>query len=727
MLAVLLYCSLGVVSLSAQGNQSASVADTATLRILVRTEEASISEATVIVNGASHTTDAEGLLLVAVPAGMVEIAATKEGFSRVTTSVRVTAGQEQRVVIELNPPPSLEEEVTVVASTRTERRIEDQAIRVEVVPQEEIDEKVFMTPGDISQMLTETNGLRAQVTSPSFGATNVRVQGLRGRYTQVLADGLPLYGQAGSINVLQIPPMDLGQVEVIKGVASALYGGSALGGVINLVSRRPQQDHQERELLVNRSSLGGTDTAVWLSERGNGKWGYTFLGGGHWQERNDIDRDGWTDVPSYQRAVARPRVSWDNGQGRSVFFTVGGMAEDREGGSMPGRSAPDGVPFPEDLATRRFDAGFVARFLTGAGRIVTIRSSGLGQWQRRQFGETTEHDLHHTWFVETAMTGVKGPHTWVLGAAFQRDLYRNDEFSGFDYTYAVPGVFAQDDYSPVGWITISASARVDIHNTFGTFLSPRISALLKSPSGWTMRLSSGTGFYAPTPFTEETEATGLSRLAPLGSLEPERGRSISMDLGWKRDEVEVTATVFRSVIDDALLLRETDAAAQRKPVEIINSTGPNRTTGSELIARWHREDVDLIGTYMYLWSTEPNPNTAVRREVPLNPRHTAGIDWLWSIHPRLRLGVELFYTGLQQLDDSPYLEESRPYLLYGFVAEWRLGRARLFVNTENLSNFRQTNYESLVRPTQAPTGLWTVDVWGPLEGRILNGGLRVRF
>jgi outer membrane receptor for ferrienterochelin and colicin len=69
------------------------------------------------------------------------------------------------------------------------------------------------------------------------------VQGLRGRYTQVLADGLPLYGQAGSINVLQIPPMDLGQVEVIKGVASALYGGSALGGVINLVSRRPQQDH----------------------------------------------------------------------------------------------------------------------------------------------------------------------------------------------------------------------------------------------------------------------------------------------------------------------------------------------------------------------------------------------------------------------------------------------------------------------------------------------------
>ena len=92
----------------------------------------------------------------------------------------------------MSAQPTLEEEVTVVASTRTGRRVEDEAIRVEVVPQEEIDEKVFMTPGDVSMMLTETNGLRVQVTSPSLGAANVRVQGLNGRYTQILADGLPL-------------------------------------------------------------------------------------------------------------------------------------------------------------------------------------------------------------------------------------------------------------------------------------------------------------------------------------------------------------------------------------------------------------------------------------------------------------------------------------------------------------------------------------------------------
>jgi outer membrane receptor for ferrienterochelin and colicins len=576
-------------------------------------------------------------------------------------------------------------------------------------------------------MLTETNGLRVQMTSPSLGAAHVRVQGLRGRYTQILADGLPLYGQAGSIGVLQIPPMDLGQVEVIKGVASALYGGSALGGVINLVSRRPQRDQHERELLVNRTSRGATDTVVWLSERGDGNWGYTFLGGGHWQQRNDVDRDGWTDLPKYRRAVARPRVTWEDGQGRSVFLTMGAMAEDRQGGTMPGTVAPDGSPFPEDLTTRRFDAGLVARFLTKSGKIVTFRSSGLGQWHQHQFGDTTEHDLHHTWFVEAAMTGTEGPHTWVVGTALQRDLYRNRELPEFDYTYVAPGLFAQDDYSPFPWLTMSASARVDVHNEFGVFLSPRISALLKSQTGWTLRLSSGTGFYAPTPFTEETEATGLSRLAPLGSLLPERGRSFSLDIGWKRASLEVTATLFRSVIEDALLLADADVAVQNKPVRIFNSTGPSRTAGSELITRWHREGMDLIATYMYVWATEPDPNTGARREVPLNPRHAAGIDWLWSITNRVRLGVELFYTGLQQLDDSPYRQESRPYLLAGFVAEWRLGRARLFVNTENLSNVRQTRNEPLVRPSQATNGLWTVDIWGPLEGRIVNGGVRLGF
>ena len=140
-------------------------------------------------------------------------------------------------------------------------RLKDQALRVEVIDREEIEEKALMTPGSVAMLLGETSGLRVQTTAPSLGAANVRIQGLRGRYAQLIADGLPLYGAQGdSFSLLQVPPLDLGQVEIIKGVASALYGASALGGVINLVSRRPREP--ERELLVNRTSQEGTDVTV---------------------------------------------------------------------------------------------------------------------------------------------------------------------------------------------------------------------------------------------------------------------------------------------------------------------------------------------------------------------------------------------------------------------------------------------------------------------------------
>jgi iron complex outermembrane receptor protein len=706
---------------------AAAIAQTATVRVEVQADQKPVDAATVVVNGVSSITSSQGFVVVTVMPGKVDVTIVKEGFLPVTTTVQVSPNQEQRVLVQLDRQPTIEEEVVVVASTRTGRRVEDEPIRVEVVPQEEIDEKVFMTPGDVSMMLTETNGLRVQVTSPSLGAANVRVQGLRGRYTQILSDGLPLYGQAGSIGILQIPPMDLAQVEVIKGVASALYGGSALGGVVNLISRQPRPNTKEREVLINRTSRGGTDTVVWLAGRGTGHWGATLLGGGHWQEHTDVDRDGWTDLPGYRRAVARPRITWNNGAGRSVFLTIGAMAENRKGGSMPGAVAPDGAPFPENLTTRRFDAGVVARFLVGPSSVLSLRGSGLGQWHHHEFGDVAERDFHHTAFTEAALTVTRRQHIWVAGAAFQREVYRARELSAFNYTHVVPGVFAQDDYTPVRWVTMSASARIDHHNVYGTFFSPRVSGLLRPATGWTARLSVGTGFFAPTPFTEETEATGLSRLAPLRHLKPERGRSLSGDVSWKHGPLEITGTGFRSAIADALQLRDLSTPADGATVEIANAPASVRTRGSELIARFHRDELDIIATHMFVWSTEPDPNTGVRREVPLNPRHTAGLDFLWEIERGPRLGLEFFYTGKQQLEDSPYRTESRPYLLWGAVAEWRFAKARLFINAENLSGVRQTSFDPLVRPTRGREGLWTVDEWGPLDGRVLNGGLRLGF
>ena len=165
--------------------------------------------------------------------------------------------------IPLPTPPQHKEEV-IVSATRTGARLDDVPTRVEVLGREEIEEKLLMTPGDIVMMLNEMGGMRVQTTSPGLGAATVRVQGMRGRYTRFFSDGLPLFGEVGGIGLLQIPPMDLGQVEVIKGVASSLYGAGAMGGVVNLISRQPGEE-TERELLVNQSTRGATDVVAWYS------------------------------------------------------------------------------------------------------------------------------------------------------------------------------------------------------------------------------------------------------------------------------------------------------------------------------------------------------------------------------------------------------------------------------------------------------------------------------
>ena len=460
-------------------------------------------------------------------------------------------------------------------------------------------------------MLAETGGLRVQATNPSLGGANVRVQGLRGRYTLLLADGLPLYGaQAGGLGLLQIPPVDLGRVEIIKGTASALYGSAALGGVIDLVSRRPG-DEVERTLLANRTSRGGTDAVFFGSAPLTESIGGTLLVGGHAQQQNDLDADGWTDMPGYSRVVVRPRLHVDDGEGRTAFVTAGFTAEDRDGGTLTGAVTPSGTPFLEALRTRRADVGALARFVATDGRpllgvpllrdaILTVRGSGVEQRHAHRFGTVREDDRHRTWFAEAALAVPRGAATWVTGVVLQQESYTSGSVAGFDYRFTIPAAFGQLDVDVRDWLSASASVRADAHSAYGTFVNPRLSLLARpfTTGGpfrdWTSRLSVGTGAYAPTPFVEEVEVTGLSPLQPLSGLSAERATSGSLDLGGplalSLGDFEFNATLFGSRITRPLQVVETagvtPAGASR--IALVNAPGPTETWGGELLVRLGR-------------------------------------------------------------------------------------------------------------------------------------------
>jgi iron complex outermembrane receptor protein len=155
--------------------------------------------------------------------------------------------------------------------------------------------------------------------------------------------------------------------------------------------------------------------------------------------------------------------------------------------------------------------------------------------------------------------------------------------------------------------------------------------------------------------------------------------------------------------------------------------GVTSTRGVELLVRQRWNAFSITGSYVHVHAREPELDGIGRRTVERTPRDTAGVVAVWEKEGRGRLGFEAYYTGLQRLEDNPYRDHSRPYVELGVLGEIVLGRARVFLNAENISGVRQTKFDPILRPSGAPHGRWTVDVWAPTEGFVLNGGVRFRF
>lgn len=491
-----------------------------------------------------------------------------------------------------------------------------------------------------------------------------------------------------------------------------------MGGVVNLLSRRPTAE-AESDFLLNRSTRGATDAVAFLSGPLRHGWSASLLAGGHWQEANDVTGDGWADLPGYARAVVRPRVFWDGGNGRTLFTTAGITAENRSGGTGDGEVlAATGQPYGEALNTRRYDVGVVGQTLVRDRYVLTMRASFVRQIHDHRFGEVAEHDRHDAAFGEAAIRGGTARQTWVAGLVLQRDAYTPRDLPRFQYAFTVPGVFAQYDIDLVPALSLSSSARVDAHSEYGTFFSPRSSALVRA-GRWTSRLSVGTGFFGPTPITEETEAAGLTRLTIVTPLVAERGVSTSFDLSRTDGPFTSTVTLFASRIAHPVHV-------ERSPSFVLgNQTEPTVNRGVELLGTFRHEAFSVTATYTYVRARETID--AAREDVPMTPRHSAGVVGMWEKETVGRVGVEWYYTGRQRLEENPYRSTSEPYVIVGLLVERQFGRLRLFVNGENLTGVRQERWDPLVRPTRGTDGRWTVDAWAPLEGRNINGGLRVRF
>lgn len=661
------------------------------------------------------STDERGEARLELPAGPQTVVVERPGFATTTQAVDVTAGSATSVEVQLRPL-RFESEVTVVAATRTGTMLEDQPLHVEALPQEEIEENLTLAPGNLTTLFEELPGLHVETAAPTLGGVGLRLRGLRGRYTRVLVDELPLLGEdADSLGLLQAPPLDLAQVEVIKGVNSALYAG-ALGGVVNLVSRPPEG---EPTALVALSSQRGADASAFLPRSLGNNWGYTLLAAGSAQEKRDVNGDGWADLPGYRRGSLRPRLFWDDRSGHSLYVTLGGMAERRDGGTLRGRTAPDGRAFADRLKTERLDGGVVGRFALGE-RLLALHASLASTGRNRQRGGLGEDDRLTSGFAEVSLAGSHGGHTWVVGAATHHDAASVS--GGAALATDGTGVFAQDEYTVSPRLRLAAGGRVDAAGRYGTSLDPLLSLLWKPAAAWHVRISSGAGHALPSLVSDEAEEVGLARLAAVaapGRLRAERAASAALDVGWARGSWEVDAATFTSRVRDPLLARE-DAGR----LVLENDRQAERVRGTELLLHYTRGVLHVIGNHTWLDATTGDPDGSGRVRAPRVPDQTAELAAIVESESRGRIGVELGYTGRQRLELDPYRHASPGYVELNVLGELRFGEAGVFLSATNLTGARQIRSDPLLLPAQAPDGRWTTDVWGPLTGPTVELGVR---
>ena len=615
-----------------------------------------------------------------------------------------------------------------VRASRLGRIVTESATRTEIINGEEIQEKALMRPGNISMLVAETGGVRVQTTSPALGSSNIRLQGLYGRYTQLLSDGLPLYGgQTASIGLMQIPPTDLANVEIIKGSASSLYGGSALGGVINLISRTPVNEY-EGEVLVNVTSKNGQDITSYFASPLTSALSASITTGIHHQEEQDLDDDGWLDVAGYERTSVRPRFYWQNDKGANLYVTVGAMTEKRNGGTLDNAIMPNGSKYSQIQDTFRTDVGFIYDQSLAEMMNINVRGSAMNQDHEHEYGSVQEDDSHKSYLIESSLSGYSDKTAWLVGVALQSEKFDSGTFSEFNYAYQVPGLFSQLDYEASEDISMSFSVRTDWHSEYGTQVSPRFS-LLYRPENWIVRGAYGQGFFAPSPFIEDIDEAGLSQLEALENINEERASTASIDIGYMFGSIESSITLFSSSIDNVteLTVIEGGNGISNKQVRIVNAVGESEISGAELLLRYRWQDIKFTGSYLYTDATKEDNPSFRRVPLTLTPQHSAGFVVMWEEHGSHLLGFEAYYTGTQYLEKNPYRQRSKPYWHLGLLGQITVGKISFFVNAENLLNVRQTKENPLVLPEQAPSGRWTTDIWSRNDGFTVNAGFRYQF
>jgi iron complex outermembrane receptor protein len=677
-------------------------------------------------------TDENGVAVINnIPRGKQTVKISLVGYNELRRNFEKTENDDT-LNIGLQPINTQLDEIKV-SSTRSDKSIADIPTRIEVLTGE-IEEGMAMDPSRVQHVLTHSTGIQVQQTSAATGTANVRIQGLDGRYTQILMDGFPLYGGfSGSLSIMQIPPLDLRQIEYVKGAAATLYGGGAIAGLINLLTKTPGED--ETILHLNASTTGAYDANFFVSRRYE-KVGMTVMTSLHRQHPYDPDRDDFSDLPDVTKFAVQPRMFFYWGEKARLMTGVGLIHETRAGGDR------------ERIADRILDS---LHFYLERGRSVRVNphlrfdytlvpgqslvvKNGWNIFDRSlnvtatpDLGEYRFSGLQWGSFTEVSYLFDKNGHSAVGGINLYSDRFKEhprDETNLRNESAVTAGLFGQYQYSPTKWLTGELGFRGDYRFNDGFYPLPRISLLFKFAQKFGFRIGGGMGYRPATVFNQEAEQRGYRNVRPIDPklAKTEKSYGANLDLGYKTGLGKRAFLSFNQMAFYTFLLRPSVFALGNDGYYYYYTPDGKYvySRGTETQLKIGYGPWTLFVGYTFTDTRLVANDGAKSEEFTLTPRHSLKSDLLFHLPGRWRAAMDIEYKGRQKLANGT----ATPDLwIFGLMAQRTFGRFTIFVNAENITDRRQTRYQSL---RQAPYGTpQFVEVWAPLDGFYFNGGIKI--
>jgi outer membrane receptor for ferrienterochelin and colicins len=535
--------------------------------------------------------------------------------------------------------------LTVITGSRTERKAEDSVVATEVITRAQIEQ---LAVRDLVQLMQQQPGVELVYTNRGIG---LRLQGLDPQYVLILVDGQRISGRSGAFtDISRFSLREIERVEIVKGPAAALYGADAIGGVINLITRRPQKDFE----AALRGSFGTLMEGDLRGYVGSKLGDFELRAGGGYRTRNPYDWDPSNvaqNGPGIRRIDGDVEAAWVPSDKFRLWVRTGYVFTDLNAIDQN----DTGAVFDRYQRTEQFDAWVGGRGVTGDTTVTVRGHFGLFRDQflvdQRASTALDSYSQNRTrlWEGSAQVDHHLGRHTLTGGVDVLSELLLSDRINPGFVQRARIGVFVQDewvltDHGPR--VAIVPGFRFDGDTQFGGAPSPRLAVKVDPSRAVTLRASWGLGFRPPT-FEElylEFANPGIGYVvAGNAQLKPEHSASVNVGLDW------------------------------RPPLDgwVVS------------VSAWHTSMTDLINVSA---NGVPNPDDPVKfTYANVANAYTQGVEG--SVRAKFSKGtyLELGYTGLDAKD-----------LTRGRQLE---GRSAHKVNAQVVSKYRPVGLEGVLRAT----------------------------